>query len=174
MQGQLGFSLTNANVQIASPRLKSFLNPIALVLGAPDLLNSPLSWIGAAAQAGGGKINLEQFNLASPTFTADTQGDIRIADALTDSPLEKLPMHFYLRRDLAQKIKMMPKNTPPDAAYVKLPEFIQVAGSLGEPKAELNKVALAGTLLEKLADKIPAANDKTGGFNPLNLLKPKN
>ena len=49
-----------------------------------------------------------------------------------------------------------------------------MAGSLGEPKAELNKVALAGTLLEKLADKIPAANDKTGGFNPLNLLKPKN
>ena len=174
LQGQLGFSLTNANVQIASPRLKSFLNPIALVLGAPDLLNSPLSWIGAAAQAGGGKINLEQFNLASPTFTADTQGDIRIADVLTDSPLEKLPMHFYLRRDLAQKIKMMPKNTPPDAAYVKLPEFIQVAGSLGEPKAELNKVALAGTLLEKLADKIPGANDKTGSFNPLNLLKPKN
>lgn len=181
LQGQMGFSLTNANLQIASPKMKAFLSPIALVLGAPDLLNSPLSWIGASAQAGGGKINLEHFNLASATFTADTRGDIRIVDVLADSPLEKLPMHFYLRRSLAQRIRMVPKNSPPDAEYVKLPDFIQVAGTLGEPKAELNKLALAGTFLERLTDKIPGvtdkipgASDKTGGFNPLNLIKPKN
>ena len=90
-------------------------------------------------------------------------------------------MHFYLRRSLAQRIRMVPKNSPPDAEYVKLPDFIQVAGTLGEPKAELNKLALAGTFRERLTDKIPGvtdkipgASDKTGGFNPLNLIKPKN
>jgi len=169
--GQLALSFTNANLQIASPRMKVFFLPIGVLLGTPDLMNSPLNWVGASAQIGQGKINLTHFNLASDTFSADTQGEIKIAEVLMNSPLEKWPMHFYLRRNLAERIKMAPRNTPPDAAYAKLPDFIKVAGTLGAPKAELNALALGGGVLEKVTDKI-GLKEKAGGLLDL-LVRPK-
>jgi hypothetical protein len=171
LSGELAFNFTNANIRIASPRLKAFLTPIALLLTAPDLLDSPLSWVGASARVGNGKINVSQFNLVSESFTADTGGDLPIADVLMDSPINKWPMHFYARRAVAQRIHLLPKGTPPDAKYAKLPDFIKVAGTLGEPKAELNKLALSGALLEKAVDKVPGLKEKLGGINPLDLFK---
>jgi len=171
LSGELAFNFTNANIRIASPRLKAFLTPIALLLTAPDLLDSPLSWVGAGARLGNGKINVSQFNLVSESFTADTGGDLPIADVLMDSPINKWPMHFYARRAVAQRIRLLPKGTPPDAKYAKLPDFIKVAGTLGEPKAELNKLALSGALLEKAVDKVPGLKEKLGGINPLDLFK---
>ena len=168
LSGNLLFSFTNANLQIASPRLKAFFLPVAILLQAPDLLNSPLNWVGASAQIGGGKIKLSQFNLVSDSFSANTQGDIRIAEVLMNSPLEKWPMHFYVRRAMAERLRLAPKNTPADAAYVQLPDFIKVAGTLGEPKAELNALALSGGVLDKVADKI-GLKEKSGGL--LDLLK---
>ena len=171
LSGELAFNFTNANIRIASPRLKAFLTPIALLLTAPDLLDSPLNWVGAGARVGNGKINVSQFNLVSESFTADTGGDLPIADVLMDSPINKWPMHFYARRAVAQRIHLLPKGTPPDAKYAKLPDFIKVAGTLGEPKAELNKLALSGALLDKAVDKVPGLKEKLGGINPLDLFK---
>jgi hypothetical protein len=171
--GQFAFSFTNANVQVASPLWKGFLTPIALVLGAPDLVNTPLSWLDTRAQIGKGRIDVTQFQVVSDSFTADTAGEIKIADVFMDSPLDKWPMHFYLRSSFAKRIRMFPKNTSPDAQYAKLPDFIKVAGTIGAPKPELNKLALTGTVLEKALDRIPGLNEKTGGFNPLDLFRPK-
>ena len=151
--------------------MKAFFIPIGFLLGAPDLINSPLNWLGASAQIGQGKINLTHFNLVSDTFSADTQGEIKIAEVLMNSPLEKWPMHFYLRRNLAERIKMVPRNMPPDAPYAKLPDFIKVAGTLGAPKAELNALALSGSVLEKVTDKI-GLKEKAGGLLDL-LGRPK-
>jgi len=36
-----------------------------------------------------------------------------------------------------------------------------MAGTLGEPKAELNALTIGGTVLEKVTDKV--VKDKTGG-----------
>jgi hypothetical protein len=52
----------------------------------------------------------------------------------------------------------------PGETYVKLPNFLKVAGTLGNPKAQIDKTALAGTLLEQFGSKIPGLNDKTGGL----------
>jgi hypothetical protein len=168
LAGNVSFSLTNAQCQLSGRVMKTFFTTIGLFIGVPDLASSPISWLGAEARVGSGTIELAQCNVVSETFTADTQGNIKIADILANSPLEKLPMHLWLRRSLAQRLGKIPRNTPPDANYVKMPDFIRVAGTVSEPKPELNRGALAGAIAEKFLDS--ALKDKTGGLNPLNAL----
>ena len=164
LSGQVGVLFTNADIQIVGPKAKAFLTPISLLLGAPELLSSPVSWLGVQTTMGNGSINLKQFAVESQAFTAETQGQIPIAPVLGSSPLQNFPMTFALRRPLAQKIRMVPSNTPPNAKYVRLPSFIQVAGTLDNPKPELNKTALLGAGLQILTEKIPGLNEKTGGL----------
>jgi hypothetical protein len=168
LAGQAAMTVTNANFQLTAPWIRTLFYPIGLAVGAPDLVNSPVSWLAATATMGSGKIDFTQFNLVSETFTADTQGKIKIADIITDSPIEKWPMHLFLRRSLALRVGKIPRTTPPDAEYVKMPDFVNIVGTVGSPKPEINKLALAGTISEKLLDK--ALGDKVPSLNPLNLL----
>jgi len=169
--GRVSFSFTNADFKIASPKLKAFFLPIGYVLGMPDLLNSPISWVGTGADLGTGRIQVTSLDVVSDTFRADTAGEVKIADVLNDSPIEKWPMHFYVRREAADRLRLTPRGTPADAAYAKLPDFIKVAGTVGEPKAELNKAALGGAVAEKLFDKATGGKANPTGLNPLDLLK---
>lgn len=164
LNGHCNFTFTNGNIQIVSPRLKRFLTPVSILLRAPDLLDSPLNWVVVASEMGNGKIKVSTLNLVSPTFVMTTAGEMPIAEVLTNSPFHKWPVDFYLRRSLAQKIGMMPANTAPDAAYVKMPNFLQIVGTLGEPKADINERALAGSIVEKVVEKVPGLNEKTGGL----------
>jgi hypothetical protein len=164
--GHLGLSFTNADIQIIGPRLRGFLVPIAAAINAPALLNSPLRWVACDAQMGTGKINLTQLALVSPAFAAATKGDLSIADNLGASQLSKWPMTFQLERSLAEKIQLAPKDTPTNVAFVVLPQFIKVAGTLNAPKPDLDLKSLAGAALVKYVDKIPGVDEKTS-----NLLK---
>ncbi len=164
LEGDLGLVFTNANIQIVSKRLRNFLTPIAALLGAPELIDHPLSWVNTQAKMGAGKIDVTAVELVSDTFQASTQGTIPIADNLMQSPLQDWPMHFFLRRSLAEKIRIASQEPATQAtnAYVQLPDFIKVSGTLDEPKPKLDKLALAGTLLEKFGSKIPGLDKEAG------------
>jgi hypothetical protein len=96
---------------------------------------------------GGGNIKLSRFIVQSEAFEGRTQGIIPIAEVLTNSPLN-LPVEFALRRSLAEKSNLLPPNTPTNATYALLPKFVTVKGTLGEPKTDLNELALGGLLLK--------------------------
>jgi hypothetical protein len=157
LSGQVNFSFTNANIKLApSGRIGGVLKVIAIAIREPGLLDSPLNWVDVQIGLGNGQINLRKGEIVSPLFKADTAGIIPIANVLMDSPLNKLPVDFYLSRSLAQKLSMMPANTPADAAYVLLPRFGKLTGTLGKP--EVDKVALTTglgtTALNKIAPKV--------------------
>jgi len=164
LNGQCNFTFTNANIQVVSPRLKRFLTPISVLLRAPDLLDSPLNWVAVASEMGNGKLKVSTLNLVSPAFVMTTAGEMPISEVLTNSPFKNWPVEFYLRRSLAQKIGMLPANAPPDAPYVKMPNFLQVAGTLGDPKADINERALAASIAGKVIENVPGLNEKTGGL----------
>ncbi|HKI70908.1 MAG TPA: hypothetical protein VKA81_00910, partial [Verrucomicrobiae bacterium] len=116
---------------------------------------------------GAGKIGVNRFALQSEAFDAHAHGEIPIADVLDESPLN-LPVEFSLRRSLAQKSGLTPPGAPPDTPYVKLPDFVTVKGTLGDPKSHLNELALGGLLLKTgvgIAEKVGVnVGDKTGGL----------
>ncbi|MDQ6631554.1 MAG: hypothetical protein M3Y82_07325 [Verrucomicrobiota bacterium] len=147
LNGRMSFSFTNANIQIAGPKLKKILVPIGIALRIKDITETPLNFIDSQIQLGGGNINVQKCFVESEAFQGTTGGVIPIADILTNSPLQKLPVNFNLRRSLAQKANLIPADAAPDAKYVKLPNFVNLTGTIGDPQTDINEMALGGLLL---------------------------
>ena len=172
--GQVRFTFTNANIQLIGPKAKKLIVPIAALLRVNEITQSPLNWLDAQTELGGGNIKLSRFTVQSEAFEARTQGVIPIAEVLTNSPLN-LPVEFALRRSLAEKSSLLPPNTPTNATYAALPKFVTVKGTIGEPKSDLNELALGGLLLksgvgiaEKLGVKLdPKASNVLQGVSDL-------
>ncbi|MCI0747489.1 MAG: hypothetical protein L0Y58_18955 [Verrucomicrobia subdivision 3 bacterium] len=153
LTGQTSFTVTNANIQL-STKWKKVIDVIAVVLRVGELTKSPINWLALDATMGGGNIKLERLNVVSDAFIAESQGVIPIADILTNSPLNRIPIELSLKRSIAQNAHLIPANTPPDTPYVKLPTFARVTGTLGAPKADTDEKVILG-LLAKSASGIP-------------------
>jgi uncharacterized protein involved in outer membrane biogenesis len=203
LSGQVSFTFTNANIELVGPKTKRLIVPIAALLRVNEITQTPLNWLDAQTELGGGNLRLNRFTVQSEAFEARTQGVIPLAQVLTNSPLN-LPVEFSLRRSLAEKSSLLPPNTPPDARYAMLPKFVTLKGTLGDPKSDLNELALGGMLLKSgvgVAEKLgvnvggktgdaikgvgnlltgqrPANTNQSGTnaapkFNPLDLFKKK-
>jgi hypothetical protein len=174
LSGQAHFTFTNANIQLMGPKSKKLIVPIATLLRVNEITQSPVDWLDAQTELGGGNIKLSRFTLQSAAFEARTEGVIPIAEVLSNSPLN-LPVEFALRRSLAEKSSLLPPNTPTNATYAPLPNFVTLKGTLGEPKSELHELALGSMLLksgtgiaEKLGVKVdPKSSNLLQGISSL-------
>ncbi len=162
LSGQVFLSLTNMNLDIVGAKIKRLLEPIALVLRVPELTATPLNWVNAKAEIGQGKVTVSQFGVMSQAFSANGQGTVQMAEVLTNSTLE-IPVTIALRRSLAAKANLLSADAPATAAYVSLPSFAKLAGTLGDPKTEVNKLVISGLLLRS-AGGIPQVGGKAGGI----------
>src|SRR5439155_7291784 len=116
---------------------------------AGELQQSPIDVIQARGAIGSGRVDLERALVQSPAFQAETHGPITLAEVLTNSTLN-LPLGISVRRGLAEKINFVPAGTPTNIAYVKLPDYVTIIGTVGNPKEKINKAALLGTALQQL------------------------
>jgi hypothetical protein len=147
LSGQLNLSLTNAHIQLVSPKARRLVDPIAAALQLSEITQSPLVWLRAIASVNNGVIHLHDLSLQSTAFTAATRGSIPIANSPARSSLN-LPVSLALRRSLADKARLLPSNDSTNAAYVPLPDFVSITGSLENPRTELNQLAISGLLLK--------------------------
>ena len=197
--GSFGLIFTNADIQIVSSRWKSLLVPIGLALRT-DLMQSPVNWLALHGGITNGTVKVGQCSIVSGAFSADTSGEIPLAAVLTNSAFQpKWPLQLALARPLAEKSRLVPANAPTNTAYVALPVFANITGTIGEPKPDLDKLAVAqilggavlnipgvqGTDAGKVLDKVTgllggsrpaptggtnaAATNKPAPFNPLDL-----
>ena len=67
---------------------------------------------------------------------------------------------------------MISNGTPLSAKFVKLPDFVKVAGTIGEPKTKTDKLAIVGLLGKSAAGLPNTIENKAGGLleNAANLL----
>jgi hypothetical protein len=192
LSGQFDVSSTNLNlsvVNIRNPMLKTLINVVAMVpelaknpesaVGslvsgitgahaagsgglADDLQKSPVDSVIVRGSAGNGQVQLQQAVVQSPAFRADATGTVTLDDVLTNSAIQ-IPVSVSLSRSVAQRINLLPANTPNDATFAKLPDFLTMKGTVGTPKADINKLALAGTALKSITSVIPSGT-KTGNL----------
>ena len=197
--GSFGLVFTNADIQLVSSRWKSLLVPIGLALRT-DLMQSPVRWLAFNGSVATGKFKVSQCSIVSGAFTADTSGEIPLAAVLTNSPFQpKWPLQLALARSLAETSRLVPANAPTNTPYVALPVFATIVGTIGEPKPDIDKLAVAqilsgavlnipgiqGTDAGKVLNKVsgllgggtPASRDtnapptnKPAALNPLDLL----
>jgi hypothetical protein len=192
LAGSFYFDATNLDLAIStlrSPLFRTLVNVIAVV---PTLVRNPRAGLGSLAgallgsgpggggggwmdelsrspihliQAGGnirsGRIDLTNALVQSAAFEAGTRGVIEIASELTNSTI-RFPLRVSVERSLADRVGMIPPGTPTNAVYVRLPDYVTLVGTVGEPKTDINKLALVGTALQQLGGKIPGVDQKTG------------
>jgi hypothetical protein len=193
LTGQFDFGTTNLDLaipQLRSKLMKLLVNVIAIVptimkdpaagLGSlvgtlvgskeatsgtwvNELQQSPIDVIQAKGTMGAGKVNLQRAFIASAAFQADTHGEIKLEPVLTNSTLN-LPVSVAVRRGLAEKVNLVPGGTPTNLAFVKLPDYVTIIGTVGDPKEKINKTALLGTALQSLGGNIPGVNKQTGNL----------
>ncbi|HYE30728.1 MAG TPA: hypothetical protein VEH27_04825 [Methylomirabilota bacterium] len=168
LQGDVNVLATNLNLQVVnleqSKKLKrwaeltqTILSRVGVLLQIPDLLQSPLNVVKLDVDMGGGQVKLTEMHVLSQAFTANASGTIPIEAVLTNSPLD-VPLQVALRRSIAEKSRiagvldtLAPAGTPTNSAYVPLPTFVRVAGTVGAPKADIDekrlfKGAVVGTI----------------------------
>jgi uncharacterized protein involved in outer membrane biogenesis len=162
LTGQTSLLFTNADIQLVGRKAKLLLTPIALVLGLTELTKSPVQVINAQAQMGQGKIQVGACQVVGPAFQADTSGDITLASVLTNSTINNWPVRFSLSRNLAERARLLPANTPTNASYVALPQFAKVTGTLGQPSTHTDKLALAALLGSSVGGLPGVAGTKAG------------
>ncbi|HON07896.1 MAG TPA: hypothetical protein PLW02_07335, partial [Verrucomicrobiota bacterium] len=104
-----------------------------------EVLNSPIQSVSTSIDLGGGNVDLKNFNVYLPILIVESAGRIPIADVLTNSPLD-LPINILLHKDFAKKFSI--QNVEGD--YVKLPNFVQVKGTIGSPEVKIDKLKIAG------------------------------
>ena len=94
----------------------------------------------------------------SAAFRAVSQGSIPIADVLTDSPLSQ-PVDIELAQGIATQLKFA--SLPTDGSYSKLPTFVHLAGTLGDPTAKVDKTVIAALTAQGVAG---AIGGRAGGI----------
>ena len=159
---------TLVNVITAIPELIS--NPTAVVgvlVGkgglTDDLSKAPIETITARGTIGAGKVNLERSLVESSAFKAEAHGDVALADVLTNSMLH-VPVSVSLSLPLAEKFGLVPADTPTNAAYARLPDFLTMRGTVGDPKTDIKKTALAATTFKVLGSIAGGISKDTGGI----------
>jgi hypothetical protein len=196
LTGQFNFATTNMNLSIANVRSPLINSVINVIVGIPDLIRNPAAAIGSLlggligggarkggwadeltaapidvislnAKAGDGRVQLQQAEVRSKAFQALAAGDLTLAPILTNSAIQ-IPVKVALARSLADKIGLVSADTPTNAVYVALPDFLKMKGTVGNPKADIDKLALL-TLAAKTGGGVAkqigeAGGDKTGSL----------
>jgi len=203
LAGQFDFAATNLNLAVANvrnPLLKAVINVIGSI---PDLIknptatlgnllgglaggtatkgswsdalaNSPIDLIQARATVGSGRVQLQQTEVRGAAFQAKATGDLNLAPILTNSTIQ-IPVQVALGRAQAAKAGLVDANTPTNAVYVSLPDFLKMKGTLGNPKPDIDYVALGSLALKagggistqiggKTGDKVGSALNALGGL----------
>jgi hypothetical protein len=194
LTGQFAGGVTNLNlsvIDVHSAILKTLINVIATIpqlLSSPEsaiasllgqatgqrgglmdeFKKSPIQVINAQGRAGGGRIDLQQATVQSTAFKADAQGGIVLAQVLTNSTIN-IPITVSVNRSIAKQLNLASANTAANATYVPLPQFLMMKGTIGVPKADINKAALGGMAVQSLGGGI--INTSTNGASQVgNLL----
>lgn len=199
LAGQFDVASTNLNlsvINIRSPILKTIINVVAVlpelvrnpasslgsVLGAvmpgqgagktgslsDELQKSPIDQIIARGTIGSGTVNLQEALIQSAAFQAQAEGTVALAAVLTNSAIQ-IPVSVSLSRSIADRVNLTPANADTNVAYVKLPQFLTLTGTVGQPKENINKLALAGTVFKGISGIVPGgtASDVLRGLGGL-------
>jgi hypothetical protein len=108
---------------------------------ADALTASPLDAITLQASVGEGKVQMQSAEIRSVAFQALASGQIGLAPVLTNSTIA-IPVQVNLSRSLGSQIGLVNSTTPTNAVYVALPDFLKMEGTIGKPRAKIDKLAL--------------------------------
>ncbi len=151
--GDIYLGITNANFQPLSQRWRNTLRPVGLLLQSPELFSSPINWAYCHSRLTNQTLATENLTVISDAYVMDASAAIALADDFKSSDIPRTPVDLYLSRNLITQIGLLKgADTNQLARYVKLPNFMHVSGTIGEPAVETDKLKLTGMTIGKAGD----------------------
>ncbi len=170
LTGRFNVSATNMSLSITNVRSPLLNAVLGVVIGIPDLIRNPTAAIGSVvnrikgggankggggnaltaepidvislnAKAGDGRVELQRAEVRSKAFQALAAGELTLAPELTNSAIQ-IPVKIALGSALAGKLGLAGTGSPTNSAYVPLPDFLTMKGTVGNPKTDIDKLAL--------------------------------
>ena len=107
--------------------------------------------------------------MQSSAFEADATGGVTLDAVLTNSTIN-IPVTVSLSQAIAKQLNVTSTTASANAAYVPLPQFLTMTGSIGNPKANIDKLALAGVAVHSVSGNLlnPSGNKTSPVGNLLN------
>ena len=128
-----------------------------------ELTAAPINVIKADGEIQSGEVNLKLGAAESSAFKAEAAGTVMIVEVLTNSTLH-IPVEVFLSRDIAGRLNLLSEDTPTNAVYGKLPSFLTMLGTVGDPKPDIRKTVLAGAVVKSVGGLVTDAGGKTGSL----------
>jgi len=203
LAGDFSFMSTNMNLSIANVRNRYINTIINVIIGIPELIRNPAASLGnlvagftggggqpggwadqltaapidvilANGKAGQGRVTLDQAEVRSAAFQVLANGNITLAPILTNSTMQ-IPVNVLFSRAMGDKIGLVNVDTPTNAVYVPMPQFLTMKGTLGKPATDISKTALialgakaGGALMKGIGgssgEKVGGVLDAVGGL----------
>ena len=165
LAGDASLTVTNASIRLAGngsgsqgrgTSLTTFFSaifkPVSVLLRLPDMTQSPLDSLDAHAEVSAGTVKLESLLLQSAAFQATSAGTISLADPVSASRLNDLPVGIALERSTLARVGLASTNTATDRPYARLPDFCKVGGTFANPEVKTDAMALSRGLLKTCAE----------------------
>lgn len=148
LSGQVDVLLTNAAVDLGAGKRAQFfmnylINPIFIALRLPSVSHAVLGLAAVDAKVAGGNVDLSQFRAMAAEFTVRSQGTLTLANVLTNSTINDLPVILALPPAAAKKAGLATANAGQSADYVDLGKVATVGGTFGDPKLKIDYSAIA-------------------------------
>lgn len=135
-----------------------------------ELQQSPIEVISAQVKAADGQVNLPSASVQSAAFEADAKGGVTLDAVLTNSTLN-IPVTVSLSQAIAKQLNVTSTTVSANAVYVPLPQFLTMTGTVGNPKANIDKLALAGVAVHSFTGNLLNSSGTKTNASPVgNLL----
>jgi len=191
LTGDVNLVSTNLNLSLGNVKSKLIKSIVNTVMAIPTLIKNPVATVGnllggltgtdnkensgwidqltaapinvavVRAKAGNGRIDLQEGVVHSDAFQANARGEVRLASVLTNSSLQ-IPVTIAFNRPLGEKLGLVSANAPTNQVYFPMPEFLTIQGTVGDPKPQTDKVALAGLAANAVGSAVTGS--KVGGI----------
>lgn len=179
--GEISLRLADARISPGGPKLRNVIQPVAVLLQSPELLEYPISEVAGNLKIDNGLAKVNNLTAKSGLFQAGISGEIQLADNWSQSRLN-LPVDLSLKRSIADKARLTPNNAPADQEFVPLPNFLRITGTLENPGSKISDVfqaAITGAKvlgvdseeLRKIEEPLQNVNDILNIFRTLDFKK---
>ncbi len=160
LTGQFNLMTTNMNLAISNVRTPVLNLIVNTILGLPDLIAGltgrweagqlrwadeitaqPIEVLRVVGGVGESKWEFRETLVKTAAFQVESTGAIGWGTAGSNTTVY-FPLRVSLARRYAEKLGMVYFNTPTNAAYISLPEFLTIKGTMGDVKSDFSQTGL--------------------------------
>ncbi|MCF7668150.1 MAG: AsmA-like C-terminal region-containing protein [Verrucomicrobia bacterium] len=151
ISGKASFKLTETQVDLINPGIRRFLRPLMMLFRISELDKAYFTSVGGELSARNGLVTLHDVWAASRLFITSGSGVIDVS-GMPGASSVMIPLQLRVERALAARLHIALKQETRSEAFVELPDFLGVTGTVFAPRLEVDMYAAGGALFRTLAN----------------------